>query len=63
MTTNHINETANPCPCRGCTTSRQDERKSIIANLEEYIQSHDVGLEPVNFAYNNVLRLLKEGKI
>jgi hypothetical protein len=60
MTTNHVDETRNPCPCRGCTTSRQEERERIIFNLKKYIESHDVGLNPVNFAYNNVVSLLEQ---
>lgn len=52
-----------PCPCRGCTVSREQERNKIIANLEEYVRSNDVGIEITNWAYKNIIRLLKENKI
>jgi hypothetical protein len=63
MTSNHVDETQNPCPCRGCTTSRQEERASIIANIEKFRQVNDVGVQAINFAYDQIIKLLKENKL
>jgi len=52
-----------PCPCRGCTVSREQEREKIINNLEKYIHEQDVGIEYINWALKNILNRLKENKI
>jgi len=52
-----------PCPCKGCTVARNNEREKIIENLKEYMNRYDVGVQAINFAYENVINLLRNNKI
>lgn len=52
-----------PCPCKGCSVARKNEREQIIYNLEEYRRLHDVGIQSINLAYDHIIKMLKENKI
>jgi hypothetical protein len=52
-----------PCPCKGCTVARQNEREQIIYNLEQYKDLNDVGIQTINYAYEQVIKMLKENKL
>ena len=52
-----------PCPCKGCTVAREQERQSIIENLTAYMNKYNVGVQAINWSYQNVINLLEEKRI